>query len=121
MMGELDRAIELYNQSIDIEPTAQAYTFLGWAYSMKKDYDRAIELCKKAIEIDPDFGNPYNDIGAYLIEQGKFEEAIPWLYKAINAPTTNPRHYPHINLARAYMMLGRLDLALGAGRELPLK
>ncbi len=112
MMGELDRAIELYQQSIDVKPTAIAYTYMGWAYSMKKDYEKAIELCKKAIELDPDFGNPYNDIGAYLIEQGQFEEAIPWLYKAISAPNYDPRHYPHINLARAYMMLGRLDEAL---------
>jgi tetratricopeptide (TPR) repeat protein len=112
MMGELDRAIELYKKSIELKPTAQAYTFLGWAYSMKKDYEKAIELCKKAIEIDPDFGNPYNDIGAYLIETGRFEEAIPWLYQAISAPDYEPRHYPHINLARAYMMLGKLDLAL---------
>jgi hypothetical protein len=32
--------------------------------------DDAITECHHAIEVDPDFGNPYNDIGAYLIEQG---------------------------------------------------
>lgn len=33
----------------------------------------------------PDFGNPYNDIGAYLIEKGDFDEAIVWFQKAMQA------------------------------------
>ncbi len=112
MMGDIEKAIELYKKSIEIKPTAKAYTFLGWAYSMLRDYEKAIEYCKKAIDLDPDYGNPYNDIGAYLIEMGRFEEAIPWLKKAITAKNYEPRHYPHINLARAYMMMGRLEEAL---------
>lgn len=112
MVGEIDRAIELYKQSIEIRPTAKAYTFLGWAYSMKGEYDKAIEACKKAIEIDPDFGNPYNDIGAYLIEMGRYEEAIPWLKRAIAAKNYDARHFPHMNLAKAYMAMGRLYDAL---------
>jgi len=54
MMGDIDKAIELYKQSIEVQPTAKAYTFLGWAYSMKKDYDKAIEYCKKAHRGLPD-------------------------------------------------------------------
>ena len=30
----------------------------------------------------PTFGNPYNDIGAYLIAKGELDEAIEWLEKA---------------------------------------
>jgi Flp pilus assembly protein TadD len=41
--------------------------------------EEAIAECHRAIEIDPDFGNPYNDIGAYLIERGDLRGAIPWL------------------------------------------
>ncbi len=112
MMGEIDKAIELYGQSIEIQPTAKAYTFLGWAYSMKGDYEKAIDLCRRAIELDPDYGNPYNDIGAYLIEMGDFDEAIPWLKQAIVAKNYEPRHIPHINLARVYMAKGKLYEAL---------
>ena len=36
--------------------------------------DEAIEECYKAIDRDPDFGNPYNDIGAYLIEKGQLDK-----------------------------------------------
>lgn len=112
MLGDLDKAIELYRKSIDIFPTAEAWTFLGWAYSMRGNYEGAIESCKKAIEIDPDFGNPYNDIGSYLIELGKLNEAIEWLEKAKRAKRYEPRHYPYINLAKVYMLKGKLYNAL---------
>jgi tetratricopeptide (TPR) repeat protein len=67
MDGDLERAVELYTKSIELSPTAEAYTFRGWAYSHMGRTDDAIAECHKAIEVDPDFGNPYNDIGAYLI------------------------------------------------------
>ena len=35
MQGELDRAIELYRRSIEVCPTAEAHTFLGWTYSFQ--------------------------------------------------------------------------------------
>ncbi len=112
MLGDLDKAIELYRKSIDVYPTAEAWTFLGWAYSMRGNYEGAIEACKKAIEIDPDFGNPYNDIGSYLIELGQLDEAIEWLEKAKKAKRYEPRHYPYINLAKVYMLKGKLYDAL---------
>ena len=30
MQGELDLAISLYKRSLELHPTAEAYTFLGW-------------------------------------------------------------------------------------------
>jgi tetratricopeptide (TPR) repeat protein len=103
MAGELDRAVDLYRKSIELGPTAEAHTFLGWTYSFQRKYREAIAECRKAIEVDPDFGNPYNDIGAYLIELGRWDDAIPWFEKAIDAPRYDPRHFPHFNLARVYI------------------
>lgn len=100
--GELEEAIALYKKSIEILPTAEAHTFLGWTYSFQNRYDEAIEECRRAIAVDPDFGNPYNDIGAYLIEKGQFEEAIPWLEKATVAPRYESYFFPHYNLGRVY-------------------
>src|SRR3990172_4007086 len=102
MKGEFDEAIEFYKKSIAILPTAEAHTFLGWTYSFMGRYDDAITECRRAIEIDPDFGNPYNDIGAYLIEQGALDEAIPWLEKATRAPRYESYCFPHYNLGRVY-------------------
>ena len=103
MEGDYDRAVELYQSSLELHPTAEAHTFLGWTYHFQGKLTDAIAECKRAIEIDPDFGNPYNDIGAYMIELGQFDEAIPWLQQAVEAPRYEPRHFPHYNLGRAYL------------------
>src|SRR4051812_29605753 len=111
MEGELDGAIAVYRQSIALHPTAEAHTFLGWTYSFQGRLDDAIEECKLAIAVDPDFGNPYNDIGSYLMKLGRHDEAIPWLEKAIAAPRYEPRHYPHCNLGQVYWEQGQLSRA----------
>jgi Tfp pilus assembly protein PilF len=111
MEGELDRAVELYKNSLEIYLTAEAHTFLGWTYHFQGKVDEAIAECKRAIEVDPEFGNPYNDIGAYLIALGRFDEAIPWLERATEAPRYDPRHYPYFNLGRAYVAKGMLARA----------
>lgn len=107
IQGKLQQAVDYYKKSIEAFPTAEAYTFLGWAYSFQGRIEDAIEQCKKAIETDPTFGNPYNDIGAYLIELGRPDEAIPWLKKAMQAERYEPRHFPHLNLARVFLVKGQ--------------
>ena len=107
MAGDLEGAIETYRRSIDVCPTAEAHTFLGWTYSFQGRLDEATAECRRAIEVDPDFGNPYNDIGVYLIQQDRLDEAIPWLERAKTAPRYEPRQFPHMNLARIYMKRGR--------------
>ena len=74
MGGDYDMAVELYKRSLDLHPTAEAFTFLGWTYRFQGKIEDAIAECKKAIQLDPEFGTPYNDIGAYLIEKGEFDE-----------------------------------------------
>lgn len=104
--GLLEKAIENYNLSIELFPTPEAYTFLGWTFSQLGDYEKAIEECKNAIEIDPDYGNPYNDIGAYLLAQRKIEEAIPYIEMALNSKRYDAYHFAHLNLGRAFEMKG---------------
>jgi len=111
MEGEFEHAVELYKNSLELHPTAEAHTFLGWTYHFQGKIEDAIAECKRAIEVDPDFGNPYNDIGAYLISLNRLDEAIPWLEHAIEAPRYEPRHYPHFNLGRVYMAKGMFNRA----------
>jgi Tfp pilus assembly protein PilF len=111
MEGDYDRAVELYQSSLDLHPTAEAHTFLGWTYHFQGRLEDAIAECRRAIDIDPEFGNPYNDIGSYLIQMRRYDEAIPWLEQAILAPRYEPRHFPHFNLGRAYLAKGMLSRA----------
>jgi Tfp pilus assembly protein PilF len=112
LMGDVDEAIRLFTRSLELEPTAEAYTFRGWAYSFQGRIDEAIEECRKAIATDPAFGNPYNDIGCYLMQKGELEEAVLWFEQAKKAPRYEPRHYPYLNLGRLHAARGDLAEAI---------
>jgi tetratricopeptide (TPR) repeat protein len=112
MAGDLEEAIRLYRESIALHPTADAHTYLGWTYSFQGRIEEAIAECEIAIGIDPNFGNPYNDIGVYLMQQQKLDEAIPWLKKAKTAKRYEPRHFPYLNLGHIYAAKGMINKAL---------
>jgi Tfp pilus assembly protein PilF len=112
MANDLDGAIKLYTLSIETCATAEAYAFRGWAYEGMGRIDDAIAECHRAIEVDPSYGNPYNDIGAYLIAKGALDAAIPWLERAKDAPRYEPRHFPYMNLGRVYAAKGMITAAI---------
>ncbi len=111
--GDLEQAIELYRNSIAYYPTADAHTYLGWMYSKQGRLEEAIEECHIAIEVDEEFGNPYNDIGCYLMQLGELDEAAEWLEKAKSARRYEPRHFPYVNLVRIYLKKGEYGKAQG--------
>src|SRR5262249_11809521 len=110
--GQLDEALILFARSLRAHPTAEAYTFRGWAYSFAGRLTDAIEECRKAIATDPTFGNPYNDIGCYLMERGDSDEAVPWFERAKTAPRYEPRHFPYLNLGRLRAARGEIAEAI---------
>ncbi len=111
LAGAYEEAVKSFSESIDLHPSAEAYTYRGWSLSMLGHLKEAIAECKTAIELDPDFGNPYNDIGVYLIDLGQPDEAIPWLKKAMRAERYCCYQYPHFNLGRVLLMKGRVSEA----------
>ena len=110
--GRLAEAVSRYEQSIKLFPTAEAHTHLAWILGMQGKVEDAIEECYKAIALDPEYGNPYNDIGYFLIETSRHGEAIPWLKKALEAKRYDHFSFPHYNLARCYEKLGPWTAAL---------
>lgn len=111
------RAIELYTASLALHSTARTYAYRGWARSFLGHYEEAIEDCRRALDLDPLYGNAYNDIGAYLIELGRSDEAIAWLEQAIRTPRREARCYPFMNLARIYLGRGELRRALSTMKQ----
>ena len=112
MAQDFDTAIKLYQASIKIFPTAEAYTFLGWTYSFQGEYDRAIAECLAAIEVDSTFGNPYNDIGSYLIAKGNYYDCVRWFKLAMLTARYESCAFPHFNLAHVYEKRGKLLQAI---------
>ena len=110
--GDVDGAIALYTRSIEARPTAEGYTFRGWAMSFQGRLDEAIAECLRAIEVDPTFGNPYNDIGCYLMQQGQLDEALIWLERAKRAPRYESPQFPYLNAGRIYVAKEMYSAAL---------
>ena len=110
--GKTSEALDKFKASVDLFPTPEGYTYWAWMLSYKNELEECISLCKRAVELDSEFGNAYNDIGSYLIELGRLEDAIPWLIKAKEAKNYDVRHFPYLNLARVYLKLGRDDEAM---------
>ena len=116
-MGLVEEAVEMFRKSIETSPSAEAHTYLGRAYRLQGKFSDAIEECKAAIEIDPDFGNPHNDLGAYLVDRGEFSAAIPELERALECERYATPQYAWYNLGRAYLALGELSLARACQRQ----
>ncbi|HEV8269516.1 MAG TPA: tetratricopeptide repeat protein [Thermoanaerobaculia bacterium] len=112
LAGDVDEAIDILTRSLEVVPTAEGYTFRGWAYSFQGRFKDAIEECKKAIATDPSFGNPYNDIGSYLVHLGEVENALPWFGKAKRATRYEPRHFPYLNVGRIHAARGEVAEAI---------
>ena len=110
--GAVREAIRAYRESIATCPSAEAYTYLGWALAQDGNLDEAIRCCEAAIRLDPELGNAYNDVGVYLMRQGEPDRAIPWLERAKTARRYEPRHYPHLNLGQIFAAKGMLVRAL---------
>ena len=111
VQGRYQAAVDKFRGSIEILPTAEGHTFLGWSLSMLGHLEEALAECEKAIALDPDYGNPYNDIGVYLIDLGRPDEAIPWLAKAIAAKRYCCYQFPHFNLGRVLVIQGNFNAA----------
>lgn len=112
LTGKNHEAIINYKLSIQLSPSAEAHTFLGYVYGLEGKYEDAINQCKLAIEIDSELGNPYNNIGFCLMKLGDLENSILWFNKAIKAPKYDERHKPYFYLGRIYKKKGDWNKAI---------
>jgi tetratricopeptide (TPR) repeat protein len=115
--GDNEEAAAYYEMSLDVCPTAEAYTGLAVTLAGRGLWDKAIEACEAAMELDPDLGNPYNDMAVYLSERdnaGDSERALELLEKAIYAPRYDCRHYPYYHKGRLLEQQGKFMAARDA-------
>ena len=106
MAGNFNAAAACYSRSIQTSPSAEAHTFLGWVLSLMGELDGAIFQVRRALELNPEFGNAWNDLGAYLIEKFAYDEAIDCLNKALNSKGYTQKAFAHYNLGRVYICKG---------------
>lgn len=109
--GDKNRAIELYRQIVEADPTyAAAYINLGTIYFHLRQFERAEELYRRAAEEDPSYVLAFFDLGNVLDELNRLEESIAAYRQAVKlAPGYADAHY---NLALALERKGELRHAM---------
>jgi tetratricopeptide (TPR) repeat protein len=109
--GQYDRAIEDYNNAIELNPNyTHAYYNRGLAYYQKVQYDRAIEDYNNAIELNPNYTHAYNNRGNAYYQKVQYDRAIEDYDKAIEL---NPNYtYAYNNRGNAYYGKGQYDRAI---------
>lgn len=111
MLGQIDRAIEVYSDIIECNPrAAQVYNNRGEAYRMKNEIDRAIEDYTAAIELDLKLVQAYNNRGVAYRNKGEIDKAIFDYNRAIEL---NPNYAEaFVNRGTAYDSKGDFDQAI---------
>ena len=96
--GQFDKAIELYQQGIKLEPkSAMGYNLLGMAYRFKFNQtgelqwrEKEILSFKKAIEIAPDFAIALVNLGATYYYSWEKAKAAPYFKHALDVYPEHP-------------------------------
>src|SRR5258708_10145243 len=75
--GKLERAIDDYNQAIQLNPNySWAYYRRAQAYSNRREFARAIRDYDETIRLDPGNAKAFNDRGFAYASQGDLDRAI---------------------------------------------
>ena len=102
-MGQWDKAIEVYEKIIEdafYGTPHFALSNMGVAYYHKKDYAQAERSFLEALKMNPDFINALAGLGTMYIDQGRYNEAVVKLGRAVRKdPKVGKLHF---ELGRAY-------------------
>jgi adenylate cyclase len=101
------RALELAQKAVTLDKTSpEAYWALGFVYLSRKQYDEAEAATKLAVALAPNYADGYGLLAFINNWQGKSEDAVRHIRKAMALNPYYPHEYPW-NLGLAYYLLGR--------------
>jgi tetratricopeptide (TPR) repeat protein len=107
---DFDRAKPEFELEIKNNPTyAQSYLYLGDIALHANDSASAERLLKKALELQKESRLAYFDLGSIYADQGRNQEALLALQRAVTLDPTQPD--AHYRLARLYSALGQKEKA----------
>jgi tetratricopeptide (TPR) repeat protein len=111
-LGLLNKAIDHYKKSIEIEEKNNlvAYTGLGDIYISRGDWDAAIENYRKALEINATDNTTINNIGFAYLRKEEYGRALDFFNQAL---ANNPRSSLTLRyLGDYYSQLEKYDEAI---------
>ena len=102
------RAKENLTRALELDPrSAGALNAFGLVYQLEGEMDLAEDYFKRAIASSPSFAMVRNNYGAYLYEQGRYEEAVEQLNVAAEDRLYPRRAQVFLNLGISYLKLGQ--------------
>lgn len=113
--GHLDQALIEMKESVKLAPTASKYVNLAVLEDKAHAPPAAEESFKKAISLDPKEVGPLMALGAFYVQQRRFDEAEQQFRHAIELEPRNPS--PRKQIVLVYMIEGRKDKAEQASIE----
>jgi serine/threonine-protein kinase len=108
-MGKLNDAERTYQQVIGLRPQYwRGYNLLGIFYCRQSQYDKCAAMFQKVAELTPESFRGYANVGAALLADGKYAEAIQPLNESLRIRATAGTY---TNLGTAYFHLRRFPEA----------
>jgi len=99
-------AVTALGHCLQLEPTnGKAQDYLGLSYERLGKTEDALAAYRKAVSL----GTGYLDLGRLLVENGRAEEAVSPLLRAVDVAPQNSD--AHRELGKAYLALNRLEAA----------
>jgi adenylate cyclase len=109
--ADLERASELAQKALSIDDSnVLALALVSFNDWMQQRFDQAVVDAKRIIAVNPNFTIGYESLAVALIADGKPEEAIPTVQKAIRLDPASPDFYLS-TLGGAYLDMGRYQQA----------
>ncbi len=111
-----EKASELFNQIIKVEPTnSDAYANLSVISKIKKDYKSSFEYLNKAIKLNKENPNYHGNMGNLLRDTNNYKQALRAYSNAIKLNPKDPNHYNNIGIICE--KLGDFDKAISAYKQ----
>jgi tetratricopeptide (TPR) repeat protein len=82
-IGEIDLAVEWAAQGARVRPSKLAEIWLGYAYRRAGRLPQALAALRRAVTHDPGDLTVYADIAAILAEDGRLDDALRWIDRAL--------------------------------------
>jgi eukaryotic-like serine/threonine-protein kinase len=81
--GEVDKAIQTYQEEIESYPRAVgAYTELGGVFVLLGQYEKAAEITRQAVRLAPDHVSSYENLANCALALQRFDEAQQMIHEA---------------------------------------
>ena len=105
-LGDAESWLESYLAG-DPDSSSALYAS-GYVFYLKEDMKRAEELFNKALKIDANNGLALNNLGALMLSQKSYAQAVNLVHKAIRVNPKEPMFFS--NLETIYKRMGDPDL-----------